>query len=180
MSFKKGRPVIVSDNLESFCDDLLKTQKTGTWNIKDNEDASNFRVMPLNEEMEEFGRCLGRIFNLKLNSGFFQECDQNYRIKKHSHEGIMKEHQDVVYALLYTESEGDTSILSLYNENAEIGRVKGRLVLIPEDRYHSVEPSNGTNSFIRFVLVPRTPGERIEFNKKLMKNLQSNMSLYTV
>lgn len=180
MASYRGSAVIVADGLGLYCDRLLSGPKKGKWNSKDDADASNFRVMPINSDMEEFGHCLARIFNRKLHSGFFQECQQNYRIKAHSHENIMVDYKEVVYALLYTDSSGEPSILSLHNEDAEIERIKGRLVLIPEDRRHSVEPSNGTSSFIRFVLVPRSLGERTPVNKKLMQEIRSCMSLSTV
>lgn len=174
---KSGSAVTIIDGLDHICSQLIATRLTGKWsNQKDMGMAKNLRVQELNAPMREVGRALARIFGHTLYSGYFQECFEGYEIEEHSHIDSLPGHSNVVYGLLYTSNDGD-STLTLSGPDAQIERKKGRLVLVPEDRRHAVKASDGHNTMVRFVFVPRQPGDRAPACSELIKEMRPWMEI---
>lgn len=170
-----GGSVTIIDGLDGICDQLLSTRLTGKWSYQDDM-AKNLRVQKMNIPMTEVGRAFARVFGYTLHSGFFQECFEGYSIEEHSHIDNLPGYSNVVYGLLYTSNNGE-STLSLSGPDASIERKKGRLVLIPEDRRHAVEAADGHNTMVRFVFVPRQPGDRAPTCSELIKEMRPWMEI---
>lgn len=166
-----GDRVSVIDGLEGICDQVLSSHIPDRWSEQTSGIARNLRTMKGNQVMEDIGLAIARAFGLSLHSVFFQECSKGYEIQEHSHINSLPGYEDVIYALLYTSNEGQ-STLTLKDPDSEIEREKGRLVLVPENRTHAVKSSDGHNTFVRFVLVPRIPGDRRKVDKTLLKEIQ--------
>lgn len=172
-----GSAVTVIDGLERVCDQILSTKLTGNWSHQEDTGiASGFRVQELNSEMRELGLAFARILGLTLHSGYFQECFTGYQIAEHSHVGAIPGHENAVFGLLYISNEGD-SALTLSEPGVALERKKGRLVLVPEDRKHAVYASDGHNTMIRFVFVPRVPGDKAQACKELIKEIRPQMEI---
>lgn len=169
--------VVVIDGLEGVCNKILSTKLTGRWSThRDTGIAQNLKVQEMNPEMRELGQALARILGLSLHSGYFQECFTGYQIEEHSHVGAIPGHENAVFGLLYTSNEGD-STLTLSGPDAALERKKGRLVLVPEDRKHAVYASDCHNTMIRFVFVPRVPGDDAQACKELIKEIRPQMEI---
>lgn len=167
---KPGDPVTIIDGLDDFARQLLSSNNDNPWKESKEDLSGNSFVVPMSHEFEEFGLCLGRVLGLNLKEGFVQHSRKQYFIKKHNHENSLH----ATYALFYLWNEGDPGHINLFNKDAKIRRSTGRLIVIPENRYHSVDPIEGENLFARFVFT----SERIEnrsLNKKMFDAIRSNI-----
>lgn len=148
-----GDPVTVIDGLDSFCHELRALRPTDPWKASKESLSRNSMVVPMNGKVMQFGLCLSRLIGLHFHEGYIQRSLPNYEIGKHNH--VNDRHP--VYALFYIESEGEAGTLKLYDPDHEVERTPGRLIVIPENRLHSVSPVNGSNMFLRLVFM-RSPG----------------------
>lgn len=157
-----GDPVTIIDGLDAFCDQLLRSKNENPWRDSTEKLSGNSLVVPMNSEIERFGICIGRILGLKLHQGFVQHSNKSYFIGKHNHDNELA----AVYVLFYLWNDGDPGFINLFDQEDKVERTTGRMLVIPKNRFHSVDPIPGENKFIRYVFTKERP-----ISKNLDKNL---------
>lgn len=165
-----GNPVTIIDGMDDFTELLLNSKNVNPWRESKEKLSGNSFVIPMNEEIKEFGLCLGRILGLNLHEGFMQHSRKEYFIGRHNHENDLH----ATYALFYLWNTGDPGYLNLFNKDDRVERLTGRILVIPENRYHSVDPIAGENIFVRYVFT----SERIKdksLNKPLLNEIRSKI-----
>lgn len=167
---KNGSAVTIIDGLEEFTERLLKSKNNNPWKESTENLSGNSFVIPMSQEVRDFGLCIGRILGLNLHEGYVQHSKREYFIKKHNHENDLHG----TYVLFYLWNDGNPGYINLYEPYKHIERATGRMIVIPEDRYHSVSPIEGENIFLRLVFTKSRISDR-SLNKPLIDEIRSKM-----
>lgn len=170
-----GDPVTIIDGLDLFCDDLLNSKNLNPWKNSTEKLSGNSLVIPMNKEIEQFGACLGRILGLKLHEGYLQHSKRSYFIERHNHDNDLA----AIYALFYLWNDGNPGYINLFEKDDKIERKTGRIIVIPKNRYHSVDPIPGENKFIRYVFTKERPASN-NLDKNTLEIMKSKIKFAQV